>query len=189
MIKFLILLGITLILSVTCFPQSSEAGKFILYKYQLPMGAETYEITPEADSLVLKTNFELTFVGDKVPLASTLKLRKNDLSPLFFETKGKTSTRTEVDAGVEISGNTVAIRTGEQTKTQPVSGKFFTVAQPAPIAPQVMLFRYWKKNQVKGNLPLLPGGNAKIEFLGNDKITVGDKTETLERYTIEGVMW
>src|SRR4028119_802143 len=110
---------------------SVERGKFVLYKYQLPMGAETYEITPEADSLVLKTNFELTFVGDKVPLASTLKLRKNDLSPLFFETKGKTSTRTEVDAGVEISGNTVAIRTGAQTKTQPVSGKFFTVAQPA----------------------------------------------------------
>jgi imidazolonepropionase-like amidohydrolase len=153
------------------------------------MGAETYEITPETDSLILKTNFELTFVGDKVPLASTLKLRKSDLSPLLFETKGKTSTRTETDAGVEISGNTATIRTGAQTKTQPVSGKFFTVAQPAPIAPQMMLFRYWKKNQVKGNLPLLPGGTAKIEFLGDDKITIAGKTETLERYAIEGVMW
>jgi hypothetical protein len=116
------------------------------------------------------TNFELTFVGDKVPLASTLRMRKSDLSPLFFESKGKTSTRTEVDAGVEISGNTATIRNGSANKNAAVSGKFFTVAHPAPIAPQMMLFRYWKKNnQLKGDLPLLPGGNAKIEFLGKTK--------------------
>jgi imidazolonepropionase-like amidohydrolase len=175
--------------SPSAFSQASERGKFILYKYQLPMGAENYEVTTENDSLVLKTNFELTFVGDKVPLSTTLRMKKADLQPLFFESKGRTSTRTEVDASVEISGNRATFRNGSQTKSQTVAGRFFTVFHPAPIAPQMMLFRYWKKNAIRGDLPLLPGGTAKIEFLGNDKVPVNGKDETLERYSIEGVMW
>jgi imidazolonepropionase-like amidohydrolase len=168
---------------------SVERGKFILYKYQLPMGAENYEITAETDQLVLKTNFELTFVGDKVPAATTLRMRKSDLAPIFFESKGRTSTRTEIAASVEISGDQVTIRSGSQTNRRSISGKYFTVAQPAPVAPQMMLFRYWKRNKIKGEVPLLPGGAARIEFLGMDKITVGGKTETLERYAVAGVMW
>lgn len=190
--------GAALLLPSSAFAQTVERGKFILYKYQQKIGEENYEITPENDALIMKTNFELNFVGDKVPVSATLKMRKRDFSPLFFESKGRTSTRTEVDAGVEISGDVAKIRNGSQTKSQPVPDKFFTVAHPAPVAPQMMLFRYWKKNldngglplnRVKGGLLLLPGGTAKIEFLGTDKITIGGKTETLERYAIEGVMW
>lgn len=167
----------------------AERGKFVLYKYQLPLGAESYEITEENDQLVLKTRFELTFVGDKVPIASTLKMRKSDLTPVFFESKGKTSTRTEVSTSVEISGRQATIRNGSQTKSQPIPNKYFTIAQPAPLAPQMMLFRFWKRNKIEGDVALLPGGAARIEFLGMDKITIGGKTETLERYSIAGVMW
>lgn len=189
MIKFLILLTIFLIFSLSAFAQEAERGKFILYKYQLPMGAENYEIAAENNLLVLKTNFELTFVGDKVPVSATLRMRKNDFEPLFFETKGRTSTRTEVDTTIQISANSAIIKNGTQTKQQTISGKFFTAFQPAPVAPQMMLFRYWKKNNIKNDLPLLPGGTAKIEFLGRDKITVKGKEETLERYSMAGVMW
>lgn len=169
--------------------QNAERGKFILYKYGQAIGAENYEITAESDALTLKTNFELTFVGDKVALAATLRMRKADLSPLKFESKGRTSTRTDVDTTVEINGKTATVRNGSQTKSQAVSNKFFTAFHPAPIAPQMMLFRYWKRNGVKGDLPLLPGGKAKIEFQGKDKISVGGNEQTLERYSIEGVMW
>ena len=168
---------------------NAENGKFVLYKYGLEMGTETYEISADGDVLSLKTNFELTFVGDKVSLATVLRMNKADLSPRGFESKGRTSTRTDVDVTVEIDGRTAAIRNGPQTATQSVPGKFFTVYQPAPLAPQMMLFRYWKKHGLKTALPLLPGGKAKIEFLGTDKITVGGRVQMLERYAIEGVMW
>lgn len=188
---FVLLLLLTVNLSAQNESAKSavERGKFILYKYQLQMGAENYEITSETNALILKTNFELTFVGDKVPLAATLKMRKSDFQPLFFLSKGRTSTRTEVDESVEISGATAKIRSGAETKSQTIGEKFFTVAHPAPIAAQMMLFRYWKKNSVKDRLALLPGGEARIEFLGNDKINVNGKIETLERYSIAGVMW
>jgi len=189
MIKFLTLSTVLLFLSLPVFAQAGERGKFILYKYQLPMGMESYEMATEGDALVLKTDFELIFVGDKVPLSTTLKIRKSDFTPLFFETKGRTSTRTEVDASVEISGSRATIRTGSRTVENTISGKYFTVLQPAPVAPQMMLFRYWKKNKVTGAVTLLPGGSAKIEFLGRDKINVQGKAETLERYALDGIMW
>ncbi|HEX9929763.1 MAG TPA: amidohydrolase family protein [Pyrinomonadaceae bacterium] len=169
--------------------QNVERGKFILYKYGRAIGAENYEINAEGDALSLKTNFELTFVGDKVALTTTLRMRKADFRPLKFESKGRTSTRTDVDTTVEITGKTAAIRNSSQTKSQVISDKFFTVFHPAPIAPQMMLYRYSKKNNVKGDLPLIPGGNAKIEFLGKDKIIAGGSEQTLERYSIEGIMW
>jgi imidazolonepropionase-like amidohydrolase len=169
--------------------QNAERGKFILYKYGREIGAESYEIKAEGDALTLKTNFELSFVGDKVALAATLRMRKADFSPLKFESKGRTSTRTEVDTTVEIDGKTAVVRNDSQTKSQAVPGKFFTAFHPAPIAPQMMLFRYSRKNNVKGDLPLLPGGKARIEFLGKDKINVGGSEQALERYSIEGVMW
>jgi imidazolonepropionase-like amidohydrolase len=176
--------------TLTVSAQTVERGKLIIYKYQQKMGEENYEITSESDALVLKTDFKLNFVGDDVPVTTTLRVRKDDLSPLNFETNGKTSTRTEVDAAVNVQNGMANMRSGQETKSEKVSGKFFTVAHPAPIAPQMMLFRYWKKNNIKDRLRLLPGGSAKIEFLGRDKVAVnGGEKETLERYCIEGVMW
>ncbi len=166
-----------------------EHGKFILYKYQLPIGAETYNITAEGESILLKTNFDLSFIGGKVSVVSTLKVRKHDYQPLLFESKGSTSTRTEVDASVEVNGDTATIRNGANTKTEKLAGKFFTISQPAPIAPQMMLFRYWQRNGIKDSLPLFPGGNAKLKFLGDDRISLAGKKETLSRYCLEGVMW
>ena len=168
---------------------SAERGKFILYKYQQKMGDESYEISRDNGAIVLKTNFELNFVGDKVPVTTTMRLRETDYSPVSFQSKGKTSTRTEVDTSVEVANGMAKIRSGEQSKTEKIGEKFFTVAHPAPIAPQMMLFRYWKKNRIRERLRLLPGGSAKIEFLGLDRISVNGKEETLERYCIEGVMW
>ncbi|HRH46824.1 MAG TPA: hypothetical protein PKY82_34580, partial [Pyrinomonadaceae bacterium] len=166
-----------------------EQGKLILYKYQLPMGAETYQISSEGKALSLKTNFNLSFVGGKVSVTTDLRVRKTDYRPILFESKGTTSTRTEIDTKIEVSDNKATIQTGSNVKEEKISGNFFTISHPAPIAPQMMLFRYWQRNKIKDNLAVLPGGNTKIKFLGEDKITISGKPETLSRYCIEGVMW
>jgi len=188
-IALLFIFGSNLQAQTSTKNSAAESGKFILYKYLQPIGAEAYEIAPDGDSLVLKANFNLTFVGGKVPLETTLRVRNSDYQPVLFTSKGKTSTRTQVDTNISIEKGIAAIRNGSANETKNISGKFFTIHQPAPVSPQMMLFRYWKRNNIKDNLTLLPGGNAKIVFLGNDKITVDGRTETLERYAIEGVMW
>lgn len=112
-----------LILAADAFSQSPagadsvERGRFILYKYQLPMGEEVYELKAEGDSLVLDTKFELTFVGDKVPLAARLRMTRG-LAPRHFTVKGRTSTRTEVDRTIDVEGGRATIREGGRTLTR-----------------------------------------------------------------------
>ena len=173
-----------------CFAQETlEQGKLILYKYQQPIGEETYNITSEGETILLKANFNLSFVGGKVSVATDLKVGKKDYRPILFESKGSTSTRTEIDTKVEINNNQAIIRNGSKVTQEKIPERFFTVFHPAPIAPQMMLFRYWQRNKVKDNLPIFPGGNVKIKFLGQDKIMVSGRNETLNRYCVEGVMW
>lgn len=169
--------------------QTPERGKFILYKYQLPIGTETYDMAVDGQALILKTNFNLGFIGGKVSVATTLKVGKSNYRPLLYESKGGTSTRTEVDTKIEVNDATATVRQASVTRTETVSGHFFTITHPAPIAPQMILFRYWQRNKIKDALPVLPGGTAKIRFLGENRVTVGGKNEVLSRYCIEGVMW
>lgn len=188
--NFFIFLSFGVITNI--FAQSTENGKFVLYKYQRAIGTEIYEIKPKDNALELNAKFSLSFIGTlggAISVETTLKVDKDNYAPQKFVTKGKTSTRTTVDATVEISGDTATIQNNSQTETKKISDKHFAILQPAPISPQMMLFRFWKKNKIKQGIPLLPGGTANIEFLGKDKITVKGKKQTLERYSIEGVMW
>src|SRR5689334_17529521 len=70
--------------------QPLETGKFRLHKFQQAIGEESYEIAREGDALVMKTEFKFTDRGAPVPLSSTLRTQQ-DLTPLAFEIKGKTS--------------------------------------------------------------------------------------------------
>ncbi len=169
--------------------QTNERGTFILFKYQKQMGIENYEIAAEADVLKLNTNFELSFIGGGFSLNTKLDLQRAGLTPLFYETKGKTSTRTSVDTSVTVSNGEATIRNGSDSASRKTPANFFTVLQPAPIAPQMMMFRFWKLNGKKEEIPLLPGGSARIRSHGKDKITIGGKDFELDRYSIEGVMW
>ncbi|NNE98406.1 MAG: amidohydrolase family protein [Pyrinomonadaceae bacterium] len=169
---------------------AQETGMFVLYKYQKSMGTETYAITKKDGVVNLSTEFQLKFIGSGFSLDTTLKLNEKDLTPLYFETKGMTSTRTRVDAKVEVSEKgTATITNFGEVSTHTPRGRFFTVFQPAPVSPQMMLFRYWKRNKIKNAIPLLPGGSAKIEYLGSDEIGVSGTKWKLKRYAIDGVMW
>jgi hypothetical protein len=169
-------------------PNLIESGKFRLYKLQQAVGEERYEITREADSLVLKATFELSFLGGKVPLAATLRARP-DLTPVRFEIKGNTSTQSTIDTAVEIKDRAAAVREGKASREVAVPDRFFTVSGYAPVSVQMMLFRYWTSQKIKGGLQTLPGGEVTIERRGRDTVTVGGRPVELDRYSVGGVTW
>src|ERR1044071_68854 len=70
--------------------QTIETGKFRLHKFQQAIGEESYEVTRDGDALVMKTDFKFTDRNSPVPLTTTLHTRQ-DLTPLAYEIKGKTS--------------------------------------------------------------------------------------------------
>ena len=171
-------------------PQAAiiESGKFRLHKFEQAIGEETYEISRDGDSVVVKSNFKFTDRGTPVPLTTTLRTSQ-DLTPEAFEIKGSTARGSTIDTAVEIKGNAATIREGKETRQAPVPARFFTIAGYAPVTMQMMLMRYLARKNVKGALATLPGGAVTVERRGKDQIRIGDKTVELDRYSMGGLIW
>ena len=89
-----------------------EAGKFRLHKFEQPIGEETYTITPIAGTFTLRSEFEFTDRGSKVPLTATLR-SSDSYVPQSFVIKGKTSRMSDIDTEVTIDGAKATIRQGK----------------------------------------------------------------------------
>ena len=90
-------------------------------------GTETYVIRARDDSLFLTSDFEFVDRGTRVPLKTTMALL-SDLTPVRFETRGKTARRHEIDQSVYVSGRIALVRNGLSTDTELVSPPYFTIA-------------------------------------------------------------
>lgn len=169
-------------------PTVVESGKFRLHKFEQPIGEETYEVSRDGDSLVVKSHFTFTDRGSPVPLETTLRTKQN-LTPESFEIKGRTARGSTIDTSVEIKNGGASIREGKETRQASVPARFFTIAGYAPATVQMMLLRYLAANNVKGALQTLPGGSVTVERRGTDRISVGGREVELERYSVSGLIW
>jgi len=165
-----------------------EKGKFVLYKFQQEIGAETYEIARDGGSLVVSSDFKFTDRGSPVPLKATLRT-KADLTPESFEIKGNIARGSTIDASVRINGGAASIREGGTNRTAVVPSRYFTIAGYAPTAVQMMLMRYVARHKVKGSLPTLPGGSVNVEKRGRDIVQANGQAVELDRYLISGLIW
>jgi imidazolonepropionase-like amidohydrolase len=189
--KVLLLLLLVALIAQGQNPTSNaviERGKFRLHKFEQPIGEETYEISRDGNSLVVKSDFKFTDRGTPVPLITTLRTSQN-LTPEAFEIKGSTSRESTIDTAIEIKGNVATIREGKETRQAPVPARFFTIAGYAPAAMQMLMMRYRATNNIKGPLATLPGGAVTVEKRGTDRIKIGDKTVELDRYSVSGLIW
>ena len=169
-------------------PQTVESGKFRLHKFEQPIGEETYNITRDGDSLVVKSTFEFTDRGSKVPLTAELRTAQ-DLTPESFVIKGKVSRFSTIDSSIEIKARSATIRQDKETRQIVVPDRFFTISGYAPVTMQMMLVRYLNSHKIKGPVTTLPGGDVTVEMRGKDKIKVGDKEIELQRYSVSGLIW
>lgn len=165
-----------------------EQGKFRLYKYQALVGEENYEVARAGDSLILKSDFNLSYLGTKVSLASQLRAQA-DWTPQHLELKGDTSTQSHIDLSIDVNGRTAVVRDGQETKTSTVPGRYFTVDGYAPLSVQMMMARYWFTGGGKGRLATVPDGDVTFEDRGSDTIEVAGQHVRLERYSVGGVIW
>jgi imidazolonepropionase-like amidohydrolase len=168
--------------------QVIEKGKFRLHKFEQAIGEESYEVARDGDSLVIKSTFQFTDRGNRVPLEATLQT-KQDLTPERYEIKGKTSRLSDIDTSIEIKGRTANIREGKDSRQSAVTDRFFTISGYAPVSIQMMMVRYWSSKGIKETLKTLPGGDVMIEFRGRDTIEAGGKQVQLDRYSVAGVIW
>jgi imidazolonepropionase-like amidohydrolase len=165
-----------------------EQGKFTLHKFEQPIGQETYEITRDGDSLSVKMDFKFTDRGSPVPLTATFR-SANDLTPAVFEIKGKNSRLSTIDQAVEVQPGKVRLRDRDKWTEAARPKQFFTIAGYAPATMQMLMVRYWATHGSPAELATLPSGRVKIEPRGQDAVSINGKSEMLDRYTIEGLIW
>jgi len=84
-------------------------GRFLLHKFENPIGEETYRIVRVSDTLSVGMNFKFTDRGVQVPLAASLRCAP-DLTPRSFAIKGKTSRSSRIDDSVEVGPGMTRIR-------------------------------------------------------------------------------
>src|SRR6266851_3408763 len=165
-----------------------EQGKFVLHKFEQPIGQETYEITRNGESLSVKIDFSFTDRGGAVPLTATFR-SANDLTPSAFEIKGKNARFSTIDQAVEVQLEKVRLRDRDKWTNAARPKQFFTIAGYAPATMQMLMVRYWATHGSPAELATLPSGRVKIEPRGQDTVGVNGKNETFHRYAVEGLIW
>jgi imidazolonepropionase-like amidohydrolase len=188
---FFLALAIARSVPLTVFAQSSapvEHGKFILHKFEQPIGEETYQITRDGDALNVKIDFKFTDRSTAVPLTAAFS-SANDWTPRSFEIKGKNSRATDIDEAVEVQPEKIRLRDRDKWTETTKLPQFFTVAGYAPTSMQMLMVRYWATHGSPAQLATLPRGQVKIEPRGADAVSIDGKEQKFDRFTIEGLIW
>jgi imidazolonepropionase-like amidohydrolase len=178
-------------LSLTAFAQSPapvEQGKFILHKFEQPIGEETYQITRDGDVLNARVDFKFTDRSTPVPLTAAFS-SASDWTPRSFEIKGKNSRETDIDEAVEVQSEKIRLRDREKWTETTKPPHFFTIAGYAPTTMQMLMVRYWATHGSPAQLATLPRGQVKIEPRGADAVSIDGKEQKFDRFTIEGLIW
>jgi imidazolonepropionase-like amidohydrolase len=188
---FFLALAIAGSLPLTVFAQSPaavEQGKFILHKFEQPIGEETYQITRDGDALNVKIDFKFTDRSTPVPLTAAFS-SANDWTPRYFEIKGKNSRETDIDEAVEVHSEKIRLRDRDKWIEAARPPQFFTIAGYAPTTMQMLMVRYWATHGSPAQLATLPRGQVKIEPRGTDAVSIDGKPQKFDRFTIEGLIW
>jgi len=165
-----------------------EHGTFILHKMEQPLGEESFETTRDGEILSTRITFKFVDRGAAVPLSVNFRASQ-DLTPQFFEIRGKTARPTDIDEAVEVQGEKIRVRNRDKWTDAALPKQFFTIAGYAPATMQMLMVRYWTSHGSPAELETFPSGRIKIEARGRDTIAVNGKDATLDRYTVKGLIW
>ena len=169
--------------------QPAASGKWKLYKFEQPIGEESYQLQKAGDDIALTDHFLFTDRGTQVPL-DTRFTAAQDLTPKEFDTKGKTSRQSTIDASVVRVNDSINIRQGGRTSNVARPPLFFTISGYSPIAQQMLMLRYWLAHGKPTSLRILPQQtDVHILDRGTESVEVGGKNEKLTRYSVAGLIW
>jgi len=152
-----------------------ESGTYRLYKFEQPIGEETYSIGRDNDAVVLTDTFLFTDRGTRVPLDTIFRAGR-DLTPRSFASSGKSSRVSNVD---------VSLRPQRDTAPK----QFFIINGYSPVAQQVLMLRYWLGHGSPVPLSILPRGSVEIRRRGVERVSVNGASVMLTRYSISGLIW
>ena len=168
-------------------PAPIEQGKFILHKLEQPIGAETYQITRDGDSLAVKVDFKFTDRSSPVPLTASFRSASISL-PIPSKSRVKIRARRTLM---------------KPSKCKPTNFVCVIATNgPKPPGRPSFFHRRLRANHhadADGALlgdPRLASAarhiaqrTVKIEPRGSDTVKIDGKDQKFDRFTIEGLIW
>jgi imidazolonepropionase-like amidohydrolase len=172
-------------------PPSVEKGTLVLHYVQKAIGFEHYTLARGAAGWHLDADVDFTDRGGRIQLASSMDAGP-DLTPRLFRAKGKSYRYVNVDSDIRVEGAEAVVRADRAEQRVSLPPTFFTVDGYAPFSAQMLLVRYWREHgqpRVLATVPGRPTNDVFIEPRGREALRAGGKALTLDRFSIDGVVW
>ena len=165
-----------------------EEGAFLVYRRQSLIGEETYSITSNNDSIVVKSLQGENERGRITGVEAEMHL-KMDLTPTYYENRRITSNDTVNKLKVTVGSDEVSIAELNHDLVTTEKTNFFPLHSNIPAAMEMMLYHYYFDNDIKGSVKTLPRGEVSINFRKKDTALIKGKEVVLNRYVVEGINW
>jgi imidazolonepropionase-like amidohydrolase len=169
----------------------TERGTLRLHYVQKEIGFERYALAHDNGALTLTADVDFTDRGGRIQLASTLRMR-DDFTPIHFTANGKSYRYVNVDSDVAVDGSTAIVKADGTAQRIQLPPLFYTVDGYAPLSAQMLMLRYWNAHgrpRTLRTIPGLPINEVTIELRGREALRTGSRVVTLDRYSVDGVVW
>jgi len=184
---------IVLLTLIGCAPDSrdwadlNEDGAFLMYRRQSLIGEETFSITSDQDSIVVRSLQGENERGRITGVQAELRLGI-DLSPALYVNQRIADSDTTNILEIAFESDVVTIREKAMEVVTASSAAGFPLHSNIPAAMEMMLYHYYLDRGLE-SLPTLPRGEVRITRRGQDVVDIDGAPTTLDRYVVEGINW
>lgn len=167
----------------------ADEGTFLVYRRQSQIGEESYTITTDGTSILVKSLQGENERGRITGVEADLRLDM-DLQPTAYINRRIANEDTSNIFKMEISGDNVSIWEKHfDVFTVKAPSGFYPLHSDIPTAMEMMLYQYCFKKGGSLKIPTLPRGEVSIVYKGHDIATIDEKKVRLDRYVVEGINW
>jgi imidazolonepropionase-like amidohydrolase len=166
----------------------NEEGAFLVYRRQSLIGEETYSITSNKDSIIVKSLQGENERGRIIGVEAELHL-KMDLTPTYYQNRRLTKKDTIINLKVKTDLDSISVWERNQEFAISETSDFFPLHSNIPAAMEMMLYHYYFEKGNMQNIPTLPRGEVSINFIQKDTVEIGGQKVPLQRYVVEGINW
>lgn len=165
-----------------------DEGSFLMYRRQSLIGEETFTVTSDRDSIVIRSLQGENERGRISGVQAELRLGM-DLSPTFYRNRriADNDTTNILEVAATADGVTIREKDLGVISTDAPSG-YFPLHSNIPAAMEMMLYHYYLDRGAE-SLPTFPRGEIRLTARGQDVVDIGGVSTTLHRYVVEGINW
>ncbi len=166
-----------------------DEGTFLVYRRQSKIGKETYKITTEGSSILVKSLQGENERGRITGVEAELHLDMDLIPQSYFSRRIANEDTTNIFK-MEMNGDNVSIWEKHfDVVTSKKPSRFFPLHSNIPAAIEMMLYHYCFQQGGALTIPTLPRGEVSIVHKGKDVVQIEGRDVTLDRYVVEGINW